>query len=152
MAMGPLGLMEFTGLKELEPLEQTIVKGIAQDYFPILQQRVHNDIDLLVHVKSYNKAGNRSKYSIHLKLIYAGDVIDVNKVHDWDLPKGVHEAFVALLNIAKKKFKLDANKYKERKSQNKSEKQVWRRERAVTSNRKKMSRRKRALSKRRRTY
>lgn len=152
MAMGPLGLMEFTGLKELEPLEQTIVKGIAQEYFPVLQQRVHNDIDLLVHVKAYNKAGNRSKYSIHLKLIYAGNVIDVNKAHDWDLPKGVNEAFVSLLNIAKKKFSLDANKYKFRKSENKNEKQIIRRAEQVRRDKKKSSSKRRALKKRGRTY
>ena len=40
MAYGPLGLMEFTVLRELEPLEQTIIKVIAQEYFPVLQREV----------------------------------------------------------------------------------------------------------------
>lgn len=148
MAMGPSGLLEFTGLRELEPLEQTIVKGIAQEYYPLLQRSVHNNIDVLVHVKPYEKGGNRAKYSIHIKLIYAGNVLDVNKVHDWDLPKGVHEAFVALLNMAKKKFDLDANKFEQRKSTKKSEKQIKRREAKIQKDRTKQSVRRNVKKKR----
>ncbi len=151
MAAGPLGLIEFTGLKNLEPLEQTIVKGIAQEYFPILQRELHNDIDVLVHVKAYEKGGKRHKYSIHLKVIYASNVLDVNHVHDWDLPRGVHEAFVALLNIVKKKFKGDTTKFAIRKSQNKNEKQIKRREREVRNNKKKWHIRKEMKKKRSRT-
>ena len=147
-----MAMLEFTGLGELEPLEQTIVKGIAQDYYPILQRDVHNDVDILVHVKSYEKEGNRSKYSIHLKLVYAGRVLNVDGVHDWDLPKGVHQAFVAMLNLVRHKFRLDGNKYKVRKSTNKSPKQVIIRERQVRRDKKKSNARRRALSKRRRTY
>jgi hypothetical protein len=153
MAIERTGSMEFTGLKGLEPLEQTIVKGIAQEYLPILERDVHSDIDVLVHVKSYNKGGNRTKYSIHLKLIYAGNVIDVNKVHDWDLPKGVHEAFVALINIAKKKFRNDTSRtVTMRKSQNKSENQVKRRERKISKDKRKQTIRRTVQRKRSRTY
>lgn len=146
-----MSMLEFTGLKELEPLEQTIVKGIAQEYYPLLQRDVHQDVDILVHVKTYNKGGHKSKYSIHLKLIYAGNVLNVDKVHDWDLPRGVHEAFVALLNMAKHKFKLDPLKWPKRKSTNKSWKQIKRRERQVKKDKRKSSVRRRALKKRRRT-
>ena len=152
MAMGPLGLIEFTGLKELEPLEQTIVKGIAQEYFPILQRDLHNDIDLLVHVKPYTKGGNRVKYSVHLKLVYAGNVINVDKVHDWDLPKAVHESFVALLNISKKQFVGDETRYGARRSQNKSEKTIKRREREIRNNKRKSHIRREMNKKRNRTY
>ncbi len=145
--------MEFTGLKYLEPLEQTIVKGIAQEYLPILQREAHNDIDVLVHVKSYNKGGNRSKYSVHLKLISSGSSIDVDKTHDWDLPRGIHEAFVDLLNIAKKKFGNDTSRrYEFRKSQNKNDKSIRRRELEVRKNKRKSSIRKQMNKKRGRTY
>ncbi len=147
-----MAVLEFTGLSELEPLEQTIVKGIAQEYYPLLQRDIHQDVDILVHVKSYGKGGHRNKYSVHLKLIYGGNILNVDKVHDWDLPKGVHEAFVALLNIAKKRFKLDPLKYPKRKSENKSWKQIKRRERQVRKDKRKSSVRRRALSKRRRIY
>jgi hypothetical protein len=152
MAYGPLGLLEFTGLRELEPLEQTIVKGISQEYFPIIQREVHNDIDVLVHVKAYNKGGKRSKYSVHLKLIYAGNVLDVNKVHDWDLPRGVHESFVALLNMAKHKFRGDVTNVKARKSINKNEKGIKRREMLIRKDKKKSKIRKQTRRKRNRTY
>ncbi len=152
MAMGPAGLLEFTGLRELEPLEQTIVKGIAQEYFPFLQRAMHNDIDVLVHIKPYDKGGKRSKFSIHIKVIYAGNVLDVNNVHDWDLPKGVHEAFVAALNMAKKIFDLDSTKYEIRKSQNKSEKQAKRRERKIQRDKKKRHIRNWTEYRRNRTY
>lgn len=152
MAMGPLGLLEFTGLKNLEPLEQTIVKGIAQEYFPLVLRAVHNDADVLVHVKAYGKGGKREKYSIHIKVIYPGDILDVNKVHDWDLPRGVHEAFVALLNMAKKRFNLDSTKYEIRKSTQKSEKQIKRREWQIRKDKKKSRIRRNANKKRNRIY
>ncbi|MBN2421007.1 hypothetical protein JXB27_01890 [Candidatus Woesearchaeota archaeon] len=134
---------EYTGLRELEPLEQTIVKGITEQYLPRLERDAHNDIDLLVHVKGYNKGGHRSKYSVHLKLIYATNVVNVDNVYDWDLPKGVHKAFIALLNMLKKKFALDANLYKIRKSENKDKEGVKRRERYVQGNKRKMNARRR---------
>ncbi len=153
MAFGPFNQLEFTGLRELEPLEQTIVKGIAQEYFPVLQRDVHNDINVLVHVKAYNKGGKRAKYSVHLKLIYAENSINVDHVHDWDLPRGVHEAFVALLNMAKKRFHLDvSNRNQVRKSQNKSEKQIRRREQDIRKDKKKSKIRRQANNKRNRTY
>lgn len=145
-------LLEFTGLRELEPLEQTIIKGLANEYFPKIQREAKNDIDLLVHVKVYEKEGKRSKYSVHLKCIYATKVLDVNKVADWDLPRGVHEAFVALLNMLRKRTKNFPGKYKLRKSQNKKPKQVKRRLRKVKKSKKKSSVKKRALKKRGRTY
>ncbi|MBN2421271.1 hypothetical protein JXB27_03260 [Candidatus Woesearchaeota archaeon] len=134
---------EYTGLKELEPLEQTIVKGITEQYLPKLERDAHNDVNLLVHVKGYNKGGHRSKYSVHLKLIYATKVANVDNVYDWDLPKAVHEAFVALLNVLKKQFALDGNQYKFRKSENKNAESVKRRERYVQGNKRKMNARRR---------
>ena len=145
------GLLEFTGLKNLEPLEQTIVKGIAQEYFPRVKREVKNDIDLIIHVKPYRKAGKRAKYSVHVKCIYATKVEDVNKVADWDLPKGVHEAFVALLNILRKKIKNGPSKYKVRKSTQKSEKQVARRAAQVKKDKRKSRAKKNAQKKRNRT-
>ena len=152
MAAGPLGLLEFTGLRDLEPLEQTIVKGIAQEYFPILQRNVHNDIDVLVHVKPYTKGGKREKYSIHLKVVYAGNVFNIDKVHDWDLPRAVHESFVAMLNLIKKDFRNDSTKWPIRKSQNKSEKTILRREREIKDNKRKSTIRREMNKKRNRTY
>ena len=155
------GTIEYTGLKQLEPLEQTIVKGIAQEYLPIIQRQIHNGFDLLVHIKAHNKSPSsefgkvdkRQKYSVHLKLIFTDNIIlNVDKVHDWDLPKGMHESFVALLNRVKKEYKLDANKYKARKSANKSPKQVKRRERQISKSKKKQTIRRNAQKKRNKTY
>lgn len=144
--------VEFTGLKELEPMEQTIVRGIADQYLPKIERDVHNDVDLLVHVKGYNKGGHRSKYSVHLKAIYATKVANVDNVYDWDLPKAVHEGFVALLNMLKKQLRLDANQFRIRKSTQKDEIQIKRRERQVSGDKKKSKMRKQANKKRNRTY
>ena len=153
------GSVEFTGLKQLEPIEQTIVKGIAQEYLPIIQRQVNNNFDLLVHVKSHKKSPDasmsdkRTKYAVHLKLIYANNnIFNVDKVHDWDLPKGVHESFVALMNVIKKNFKNDSTKFAQRKSTQKSEKQIKRREVQISKDKKKQTIRREALKKKNRTY
>ncbi|HME86879.1 MAG TPA: hypothetical protein VKE88_00515 [Candidatus Nanoarchaeia archaeon] len=152
--------VEFTGLKELEALEQTIVKGIAQEYLPILERKVKNNFDLLVHVKGHNrsppsdsmKSDKRIKYSVHLKLIYANNnSLNIDKVHDWDLPKAMHVSMVALLNRLNKEFKGDVSKTYNRKSANNSEKRIREREMEVRKDRKKSSVRKQANKKRNKT-
>ena len=138
------GILEFTGLRDLEPLEQTIIKGIAQEYYPKVEREEHNIIDLIIHVKPYHKLGHKSKYSIHLKCIYATKTLNVDNVADWDLPKGVHEAFVALLNLLRHELKGGPSKYKARKSSHKSEKQIIRRAEQVRKSKKKSNVKKRA--------
>ncbi len=151
------GNVEFTGLRDLEPLEQTIVKGIAQEYLPVIQQHINNNFDLLVHVKAHNrtidndvdKVDKNTNYGIHIKLIFATkNIINVDRVADWDLPRGIHESFVALLNRVKKEFRQDANQYRTRKSIQKNEKQILRREFQVRNDKKKAKIRKQANKKR----
>jgi len=153
------GSVEFTGLKQLEPVEQTIIKGIAQEYLPIIQRQLNNNFDLLVHVKAHKKSPDasmndkRTKYAIHLKLIYANNnIFNVDKVHDWDLPKGAHESFVALMNVIKKQFKNDATRFPQRKSTQKSEKQIKRREVQISKDKRKQTVRREVQKKRNRTY
>lgn len=143
--------VEYTGLHKLEPLEQTIVKGISEEYYPKVKREAKNDIDLLVHVKSHHKTGNRAKYSVHVKMIYATKTMNIDHVADWDLPKAVHEAFVALMNLTRGELKNSSSKYKKRKSTQKSEKQVIRRAAAVKKNKKKSSVKKKVTKKRSKT-
>lgn len=152
MAAGPSNIIQYIGLRDLEPLEQDIVKRISEQCSPRLLREAHNDIDITVHVKTHNKGGSRSKYSVHLKLVYANNVLDIDKVADWELPRAVADAFEAMHQKIKKEWKEDKTAFPIRKSTNKSEKAVKQRERDVSGNKRKSTIRRQVQKKRNRTY
>ncbi len=87
--------IRFVGLSKLQLEEYDIrsIKKIASNEAFKLQRDIQNDeFSLVVHVKEYNKAGNRRKFSVHLRVESPGETIAVDQF-DWDIRRAFHKAF-----------------------------------------------------------
>ena len=52
-------LIQFTGLKELEALDQERVKDLAATYYNKIKRSLKNITTLEIHIKEYRKEGGR---------------------------------------------------------------------------------------------
>ncbi len=65
---------------------------------------IHNEFELTVHVKKYQKEGARGKYSVKARIHYPGGKIVSDKKHGWEFIQAVQEAMEALTSQAQKEF------------------------------------------------
>ncbi len=104
--------VQFVGLNELEPAEQQTVKTIAMLGFEKLQRDLKTLSTMVVHVKTYEKEGNRKKYSFHVRLNAHTRVFESCKAHDWDLARAVHKAMEDLQHQVVHAFHTDTTRKK----------------------------------------
>ena len=105
--------IKFVGLNkaQLEPYQKYNIKKIASNEAMKLQKKINNELNLVLHLKAYNKGG-RQKYSVHIKLEYPGQLIAINQ-DDWDLETALRKTFDNAKNAVKKKFRGDSSRDKE---------------------------------------
>ena len=82
--------IEITGLDILTEEEKKLSDKLLNEYYPKIQRQVKNIITLKVHIKEYEKNGERKKYSINIKVINSTDVFEAN-AHDWDFARTMHK-------------------------------------------------------------
>ncbi len=95
--------MEFIGLKKFNVLEISTIKSLSDQYYRKLV-RDFKEGKLRVTAKKFVKAGERSKYSIHLRIDCPSLILNATDA-DWELPRALHKAFTNLQNEVKKRFK-----------------------------------------------
>jgi hypothetical protein len=100
-------LIQFTGLKELESLDQERVKDLAATYYDKIKRSLKNITTLQIHIKEYKKEGARKKYSVHIKAVAPTKVIVSTKAHDWDIARVMHKAFQDIEREIVHKLKTD---------------------------------------------
>lgn len=81
----------YTGMKILSGTEQSQVKNILEAEYPRLVEIMPKKQDLKVLIKSYNNAGTRVKYSMHLRLGGSFKAV-ATEAADWDLKRTTHKA------------------------------------------------------------
>lgn len=86
-------LIQFIGLRELDPVDQEMVRKIIFEQYPKLKRRLHNLTSLVVHIKPYGKGGARQKYSFHMRAVAPTRIFESTKAYAWDLATSVHKAF-----------------------------------------------------------
>ncbi len=99
----------YSGLHDLKPEEQLILKSIIERDFPKLKRYIKKDIELLVHVRVLKKE-SRSRYDVSLRIeaparIISEKNVDSERGGDWDLKKSCHRAVKALENELEHKFR-----------------------------------------------
>ena len=99
--------IDFIGLKDLKPGEAEIIADISGHYYDKLLIKIPRFL-LKVHIKKQKKAGNRKKFSSHLRL-ETPSVIAVSESHDWDLTRVLHDCFKKLDRELKHKLKLEGH-------------------------------------------
>ena len=106
-------IIQYTGLKELEPVQQEIVQIITTENFEKIKRMLKNWIQLRVLIKEYKTEGKpdkQKKYSVHLQANSATDTIDVDNAQDYDLARAMHKAFDDLKERIEHKIHLEGSK------------------------------------------
>lgn len=105
-------MIQFVGVSKLEPEEQQTVNDLTTEYYGKLKRTVNNITSLVVHVKTYNKGGQRKKFSMHVRLIAPTQLFESTRTSDWDLARSLHKAFKDLESEIKHQLHTDDQKPK----------------------------------------
>lgn len=90
---GEQEVIQFVGVSELDAAEQAIVNSLVTENYEKIKRKLHNIVNMTVHVKCYQKEGNRKKYSLNIKVSAPTKTFDSNMADDWELPRALHKAF-----------------------------------------------------------
>jgi len=102
--------IKFIGLNEvkLKPYQKYNIKKITANEAFKIQRQVHNEFFLNIHLKEYEKDGNRQKYSVNLRVEFPGQIITSTQ-EDWDVETALRKTFNNAKNKLKKKFRGDSS-------------------------------------------
>ncbi|MEW5896718.1 MAG: CBS domain-containing protein [Nanoarchaeota archaeon] len=99
--------IKFKGLNsaKLKAYQKYNIYKIASNEAFKLQRQIHNDeFALTIHIKEYDKAGSRQKYSVNLHVEFPSQVITSTQ-EDWDIETALRKTFNNAKNKIKKKFR-----------------------------------------------
>jgi len=95
--------IEIIGIKELDDKEIKTVNRLAREYYGKIQRAIKNITSLVIDVKSYEKTGNRKKYSVSLKVVAPTRTFD-SKAAEWKLAKALHMVFNKVERMIEHRF------------------------------------------------
>jgi len=102
--------IQLIGIKELSPEEQDVVQSLTTEYFAKIKREINNVTDLAVHVKT---AGDkRKRYTLMVRAIFPGFVIESKDSDDYELPKAVHRSFEEILSQIHHRLRTDSTRPK----------------------------------------
>ena len=90
---GEQEVIQFVGVSDLDAAEQAVVHSLTTEHFEKIKRKLHNIVNMSVHVKCYMKDGDRKKYSLNVKVSAPTKSFDSNMSDDWELPRALHKAF-----------------------------------------------------------
>jgi hypothetical protein len=101
--------IKYVGLDEagLDGFESRKLHDTLAHYAERLERIVHNTVELVTHLKAYDKAGERRKFSVHLRMTYPGATIVSDKKDDWNALTAVQRSLDALEEQVKHRLKKD---------------------------------------------
>ena len=106
-------LIQFTGLKELEQMDQNTVQKITTENFEKIKRMLQNITQLRVLIKEYKTEGKpdkKKKYAVHLQVSSATETMDVDKTQEYDLAKAMHKAFTGLKDLIEHRIHKEGSK------------------------------------------
>jgi len=107
--------IQFVGVKELSPEEQGVVQSLSTDYFAKIKREINNVTDLVVHIKTADKGGERDKrkrYTLVVRAVFPGFVIEAKDSDDYELPKALHKSFGEIISQIHHKLRTDSTRPK----------------------------------------
>jgi len=99
--------IQFVGLNDLklEKYDQQALQKICANEALKLQRAVNNEnFSLHVHLKRYEKDGNRCKYAVNMRVEFPGRIVSISQ-DDWDWRTAVRKTFANAKNKVQKIFK-----------------------------------------------
>ncbi len=99
--------IQFVGLEQVVVSDFTLMmfRKAVSYHAEKLGWLAKNKFRLFVHVKAYNKAGVKRKYSMHSRIILPGGIVASCNSHDWDLRRALHKSLDGLRNRLLHRFK-----------------------------------------------
>ena len=102
---GAKEVINFIGMRSLEPEEQYLVSKLSTDNYQKFKRVIKNVTNMTVHVKCYEKTGGKKKYSLHVRVSAPmKKVVESCKAHDFDLARALHKAFADIKTQLKRRF------------------------------------------------
>lgn len=100
-----MSTVRYVGLEDLglDSFEQRQVESAVQKHLDKIAYHVKNEYELTIHLKAYQQAGERKKYSVNLKIAYPGATVTASK-GSWELVTAIHESFRALDTQLRSKY------------------------------------------------
>lgn len=81
--------IQFKGLKELEDVDQEMVKKLAEEYYGKIKRELHNELTLVIHIKTSSKEGHRHRYEVKVRAECPSKIFE-SHAEEWDLATGIH--------------------------------------------------------------
>lgn len=103
-------IIQFIGVSDLSAAEQDTVQVLSGEYHDKIKRQLQNLTDMSVHVKTYERAGDRKKYSIHVKVSAPTALFAADNADSWALPDALHAAFQDIQNQIRHKLHTDNTK------------------------------------------
>ncbi len=101
--------IKYKGINELDVSEATLekAKNIISQYSEKIGYLVKNEYEVIVHFKEYEKGGTKQKFSVNVRVNFPGGTIGSDRGHGWDLTNALHDAFTAIENQLRNKWRDD---------------------------------------------
>lgn len=112
---GATEVIQFAGVRELEPSEQDTVQSLSTEYFEKIKREMHNVTNVIVHVTTGGKLDGKEKrrrYTLHVRAISPGFVFESSKNDDYELPRAVHKSFEEILSQIQHRLRTDVTRPK----------------------------------------
>lgn len=100
--------IQFIGLKELEKVDQEMVRTLAAEYYGKIQRELKNITSLVVHLKRQKEEGHRHRFEVTVRAVAPTRVFESHKSPEaakWDLASAMHNAFKGLERQIQHAFK-----------------------------------------------
>lgn len=106
---GIKNIIKYSGLNNLNLIEQTKLKNVAEKEYENIKRSYHNIMDLSINVKVHNQ--KKKKYSIHARIEGPSKVFSAEAA-DWDVASVTREVLNSLNSELKKSFKEEGKKWR----------------------------------------
>ncbi|HLF55200.1 MAG TPA: hypothetical protein VI612_05800 [Candidatus Nanoarchaeia archaeon] len=103
-------VIQFIGVKDLSSEEQETVQRLTTENYEKIKRKLHNLTNMTVHVKCYQKEGDKKKYSMHVKVAAPTHVFDSSNADDWELPRALHKAFEDIMHQIQHRMHTDVTR------------------------------------------
>ncbi len=91
------GKVNYIGIRNINADEKNDLDQLLARLLPKLERKLPAMSDVTIHIKTYQKGGNRKKYSFHLRVCSGKRVFEAHHP-DWELRTAVHRVFAELLS------------------------------------------------------
>lgn len=110
---GAKEIINFIGMRDLEPEEQYLVNRLSTGNYQKIKRVLKNITNMTVHIKCYEKTGGKKKFSLHVRVSApTTKVIESCRSHDFDLARALHKAFDDVRTQINHKYRSDTTRPK----------------------------------------